>query len=66
MTAYFAWWQACHAVRDAYRDWATAPSADAEPAFRGYAAALEREKRAAETYAAQATRLDSAVCAQPA
>jgi hypothetical protein len=66
LSAYFAWWQACTVVRDAYRDWVNAPRADAGPAFRGYSAALERESRAAETYAAQATRLHRVAWAQPA
>ncbi|MEA2269865.1 MAG: hypothetical protein QOC64_2475 [Solirubrobacteraceae bacterium] len=54
--AYFAWWQECTAVRDAYRTWLGAARADAAPAFAGYALALEREQRAAEAYAAQASR----------
>jgi hypothetical protein len=57
--AYFAWWQECSAVRDTYRTWVRAPRADAAPAFARYAAALEREQRAAEAYAAQARRLAS-------
>jgi hypothetical protein len=54
--AYFAWWQECTTVRDAYRTWVRAAGADAARAFAGYAAALEREQRAAEAYAARARR----------
>ena len=54
--AYFAWWQECTAVRDAYRTWVRAARADAARAFAGYVAALEREQRAADAYAARARR----------
>ena len=56
--AYLAWWQECTAVRDAYRSWVGAPTDDAGRAFAEYAAALEREQRAAETYAARAGRVN--------
>ena len=59
--AYFAWWQECTAVRDAYRTWVRPERAEAARAFAGYAAALEREQRAAEAYAAHARRLDEMV-----
>ena len=63
MAAYLEWWQECNAARAAYRAWATAPRASAAFAFRDYSAALEREGRAAETYAAQARRLARLACA---
>jgi hypothetical protein len=56
--AYLAWWQECTAVRDTYRRWVGAPKDEAGRAFAGYVAALEREQRAAEVYAAHAGRMN--------
>ena len=66
LAAYFAWWQACGAVREAYRNWTTAPRATSHSAFRDYSAALERERQAAEIYAVRARRLDHVAWAAPA
>ena len=57
IAAYLAWWQECNGVRAAYRAWLSAPRDSAAFAFRDYSAALEREARAAEMYAAQARRI---------
>jgi hypothetical protein len=48
--AYVEWRLACLAVRSAYREWATAPKADASLAHAAYGAALDREHAAAGAY----------------
>jgi hypothetical protein len=55
--AYVDWHDECRAVWDTYRRWTSAPVADAGLAFEGYSAALEREERAADVYAAQIRRV---------
>ena len=51
VAAYRQWHSECDAVRAAYRVWVAA-SAFAEPlAFEAYQSALDREERAAKTYA---------------
>lgn len=49
--AYSEWRNECAAVRDAYRRWACARALDERAAFDAYAAALDREERAATRYA---------------
>jgi hypothetical protein len=49
--AYVGWRAECTAVRNAYRHWVEAPSAEATLAYRGYQSALEREEAAAQVYA---------------
>jgi hypothetical protein len=49
--AYVEWRLACLAVWSAYREWATAPKADASLAHAAYGAALDREHAAAGAYA---------------
>jgi hypothetical protein len=55
--AYVDWRDECRAVWDTYRRWTSAPVAHAGRAFEGYSAALEREERAADVYAAQIRRV---------
>jgi hypothetical protein len=50
VAAYRQWHSERDAVRAAYRVWVAA-SAFAEPAFEAYQSALDREERAATTYA---------------
>jgi hypothetical protein len=50
MDAYLEWREECAAVSDAYRRWADAGEADAEPAWRAYETALDREERASARY----------------
>jgi hypothetical protein len=51
VAAYRQWQSECEAVRAAYRVWVSA-SEFAEPlAFEAYQSALDREERAAKTYA---------------
>jgi hypothetical protein len=48
--AYVTWREECVAVRTAYLAWRRAGAAEAAPAFDAYAAALDREELAAESY----------------
>lgn len=50
--AYVDWREECAEVQDAYRRWTQASVADAELAFSGYRAALDREESASRAYAA--------------
>jgi hypothetical protein len=52
MGAYVAWREECIAVSETYDRWAAAPDSDAALAFAAYVAALAREERASEVYAA--------------
>lgn len=52
MDAYVSWREACVRVSDAYRSWAGETDLGDTPAFGRYTAALDREERAAEIYAA--------------
>jgi hypothetical protein len=54
--AYVDWREECLAVQDAYDRWTHAPIPDARWAFVAYRAALDREERASEAYAALAVR----------
>jgi len=51
VAAYSAWRRECAAVRTAYGRWTRAARSDAWFAFAAYSAALDREQRAADTYA---------------
>jgi hypothetical protein len=51
MDAYLDWRDECAAVSDAYRRWADAREAEAEPAWHAYEAALDREEHASVLYA---------------
>jgi hypothetical protein len=55
--AYVSWREACLQVSDAYGSWATERGQDATSAFGRYMAALDREERAAETYAGLVRRV---------
>ncbi len=50
MDAYVDWRAACVRARETYRAWSTSSGFDATIAFGRYAAALDREERAAEVY----------------
>jgi hypothetical protein len=51
MAAYVDWRAACLRASESYRAWSTSSGFDATIAFARYAAALDREERAAEVYA---------------
>jgi hypothetical protein len=51
LAAYSAWKRECSAVGAAYGRWKRAARSDALAAFAAYRVALEREERAADTYA---------------
>ena len=51
MDAYLRWRDECDAVSDAYRRWADKREPEAEPAWRAYEAALDREEHASALYA---------------
>jgi hypothetical protein len=55
--AYVDWREECRFVWDAYRRWSSACRADAALAFAAYAAALDREERAAAAYARRLRRV---------
>jgi hypothetical protein len=50
---YVAWREECEAVRIAYRRWLGAEPLDHPLAYASYVAALDREERAADSFAAQ-------------
>jgi hypothetical protein len=56
MEAYVEWRQECLRVDAAYECWSAATRDGATPAFSAYTVALDREERAAETYAARIQR----------
>lgn len=51
LSAYSAWQRESSAVRAAYGGWKRAARTDAVSAFAAYRVALDREERAADTYA---------------
>jgi len=51
LTAYLTWQRECAEVRSAYGAWKRAAKVDASAAFVTYRLALDREERAALTYA---------------
>src|SRR4051794_28265684 len=63
--AYVDWREECLAVRDAYRRWTGAPSADARLAFVAYTAALEIEEQASAAYAGVMGRVGDVISAEP-
>jgi len=56
MDAYVSWREACMRVGDAYRSWASETDLGGTSTFGRYTAALDREERAAEVYAALVRR----------
>jgi hypothetical protein len=50
---YVAWCEECRAVWQAYQRWIDSERGERRVAFAGYLAALDREERAAQTYAEQ-------------
>jgi hypothetical protein len=59
MNAYAGWRDQCSAVELAYCHWVTARGNDAAVWYTAYAAALDREERAAERYARLIRRVGS-------
>jgi hypothetical protein len=57
MDAYAGWRDQCGTVERAYRHWTSARGRDAAAWYTAYAAALDREERAAERYARLVRRL---------
>jgi hypothetical protein len=51
LDCYLSWREECHAVRLAYRRWTDSARAEDSLAYAAYVAALDREERAACTYA---------------
>jgi len=51
LAAYSDWKRECAAVRDAYGRWGRLAKRDARYGFAAYRAALDREERAADSYA---------------
>jgi hypothetical protein len=58
LAGYGAWREACTGVREAYRAWDDALRDDAGVVFGAYLAALDREERAAQTYARLITGIE--------
>jgi hypothetical protein len=58
MDAYVAWREACVRAQDAHRSWGTGHGPDAGQAFDQYAAALDKEERAADWYARVTRRVE--------
>jgi hypothetical protein len=54
---YISWREECAAVRTAYQQWADSDPRERALAYAGYLAPLDREERAAGTYAAQVERV---------
>ena len=59
VAAYANWRSECFAVHHAYRAWRGASSRDEPLAFDAYAAALDREERAAVQYATLVQRANT-------
>jgi hypothetical protein len=57
VAAYTQWRSECDAVRAAYRVWSAAGAFGEPPAFEIYQSALDREERAAATYASLMRRV---------
>lgn len=57
---YVEWREECVAVHTAYERWRRAPKGESAAAFAVYAAALDREERAGNVYAALVQRLSPA------
>jgi hypothetical protein len=56
--AYVVWREECVRVWEAYQRWVSAVRSDAAGAFMTYTAAIDREERASEVYAARISRLE--------
>jgi hypothetical protein len=54
---YVSWREECSAVRMAYQQWADSGPRERGLAYAGYLAALDREERAARTYAGHVERV---------
>ena len=54
---YVDWREECAAVHSTYERWRRAPKHDIAAAFAAYSAALDREERAGNVYAALARRV---------
>jgi hypothetical protein len=63
--AYVDWREACRAVNDAYRSWASATGVGAIIEFTRYTAALDTEERAADTYARLVRRVARVIPSYP-
>lgn len=57
---YVAWREECLSVHIAYERWTKASKGDSAAAFAAYTAALDREERAGNVYAALVRRIPSA------
>ena len=62
---YVAWREECSTVQLTYERWGEAPKEDRDAAFAAYNAALDREERASDMYAAR-IRHATALVPQPA
>jgi hypothetical protein len=54
---YISWREECCAVRVGYQRWANSGPRERGLAYAGYVVALDREERAAQTYAAHVQRI---------
>jgi hypothetical protein len=54
---YISWREECAAARTAYQQWADSERRERGLAYAGYLAALDREERAARTYAGHVERV---------
>jgi len=57
---YVEWREECLAVHSAYERWRGAPRDESAAAFAAYSAALDREERAGDVYAAVVRRASTA------
>ena len=57
---YVEWREECSSVHSAYERWCRAPRDDSPVAFAAYNAALDREERASNVYAALVQRVSPA------
>jgi hypothetical protein len=63
--AYVEWREACRAVNDTYRSWASATGVGAIAEFTRYTAALDTEESAADTYARLVRRVARVIPSYP-
>jgi hypothetical protein len=63
--AHTQWQDECAAVRSEYRRWTASPAAQMAVAFRAYSAALDREERAADSYARLISRAGQVETGRP-
>ena len=57
LECYISWREECAAVRAAYQQWADSDRRERGLVYAGYLAALDREERAARTYAGHVERV---------